>query len=494
MKRIRTLGVKKSVWPICYMGITILILMVGLSTKAQSAYQSPGWDQLNASASKNDIRMQVLLRIKNYLIKDPVLLQQLEWSSDAISIFRSEGARDSGIVETKIYWNEIEKYGRLFSGTSPVEAYLQKSQSRLMKDLEIPEKPAKPEQTQKEMPLQGFRIALDPGHVGGTMDFGRLEKKFVRIKKGNRPEITQTISFNEGNLALATALILRDSLEKLGADVLITREKEGHTAFDVSFREWCEQKADSVEALLGIRWSSEQKTKDGYPARWRNGVAWSYVHQENITGKDSLWWMTEATMRDIYRIPFLKADFKQRANEINNFNPHFTFVIHYNIWEKNTWNSGKYLNAIDDNFGMAFVPGSFMAGELKKPEHRMAFLRKACSDDIPESIKLSEAVIEGYSKYLEVPIIPYDTSLRYLRAASLPTEAEGVFARNLSLTRLIDGPICFGEALYQDNVDECRRLNKKTLKLPGMTTLVPLRLIDAVNAYLHGALVYAKEY
>ena len=451
-------------------------------------------DQVNASAKAQNTPMEVLLRIKNYLIKDPVLLEHLSWNKEGLCIYRSAGARDSGLVETKVFWNEAEKYGRYLGGTSSLETYLEKGESRLMKDLEVKERPAKPEQTQKETPLEGFRIALDPGHVGGTMDFGRLEKKFVRIKKGNRPEITQTISFNEGNLALATALILRDSLEKLGAVVHITREKEGHTAFDVSFREWCENKADSVEALLGIKWSNGAKTADGYPARWRNGVAWAYVHQENITGKDSLWWMTEATMRDIYRIPFLKADFKQRANEINDFNPHFTFVIHYNIWEKNTWSSGKYLNAIDDNFGMAFVPGSFMAGELGKPEHRMAFLRKAFSDDVPESVELSNAVIEGYEKYLEVPIIPYDTSLRYLRAASLPTEAEGVFARNLSLTRLIDGPICFGEALYQDNVDECIRLNKKTLKLPGMTTLVPLRLIDAVNAYLHGALIYAKQY
>ncbi len=469
-----------------------------------------GW--LNAQWSKDDARQEIpawqrgipyssdpqviLNRISTYMIKDSVLYQQLSWDEEGLSIYRSPGAKDSGIVETKVYWDEGLAFNCSYPGSINLEGYLKKGTSHLPPSNCFPTPPTPlPSANTKQLPLDGYKIAIDPGHVGGSMKFARLEKKFVWIKAGNRPEVTQPVIFNEGNLVLGTALMLRDTLEKLGATVLLTREREGDTAFDIPFSDWCKQQADSAEAKTGLNWKGRNdKTSDGFPARWRKGVAWNYCQQEDIHGKDSLWWMTEATMRDIYRIPFLKADFKKRAEEINTFNPHFTLILHYNVWEKNTWNSGKYLNAIDDNYTMAFIPGSFMSGELKRPEDRMTFLRKAFNNDIEESERLSTAVVKAFEKHLSIPAIPYDTSLRYLRAASIPTQGKGVFARNLSLTRLIDGPLCFGEALYQDNIDECLRLNEKDILLPGMKTRLPNRLRDVVNAYVEGALDYVGQH
>lgn len=433
----------------------------------------------------------ILERIRKYLVKDEVLYQQLAWDDKGIKIYPRASAKDSGLVETMVPWQYTDRYLCLLDRGTDLDKYLDWGRV-MLEDFDC-EKPVKPTgfHPTSEQPLKGFRIALDPGHVGGTMAFASMEKKFVRIRKNNRPEIDVPIAFNEGNLALGTALLLRDTLEKLGAVVLLTREREGHCAFDITFEEWLEQETDKAEAASGMDWSRfPGKTIEGYPLRLRNGAAWNWIQQEEIHGKDSLWWMTEATMRDIYKRPFLKADFKRRAAEINAFRPHVSLIIHYNVWEKNTWSSGKYLNAIDDNYTMTFIPGSFMAGELNDPEDRMIFLAKAFSDDIPRSERLSGAVAKGFEKHLEIPVIPYDTSLRYLRAASLPTDKGGVFARNLSLTRLIQGPMCFGEALYQDNVDECRRLNRKEMLLPGMKTRLPARLKDVVNAYVEGVLEY----
>jgi len=465
----------------------LLLLGMGLPSCTETNAQAPPFQP-------NVEQQAILNRIENYLVKDSILYDQLSWDENGISIYPDSLAKVEDKPEVSLPWKAARPFVDHVAQMSASEAldfYLAGQFENLVQVGGLPDDILS---LSDDLPLQGVRIALDPGHVGGTMELAYLEKKFIRIRKGNRPEIHKAIAFNEGNLALGTALLLRDSLEKLGAQVLLTRSKEGHTAFDMSYEAWLESETQQAEARLGLSWADlDGKTADGYPLRWRNGAAANYIFQQELVGTDSLWWMTEATMRDIYRIPFLKADFKQRASEINAFHPDLTLILHYNIWEKNTWSAGQYLNAVDDNYCMAFIPGSFMAGELGKPETRMAFLQKALSDDIPESERLSAEVVKGFEKHLGIPAIPYDTSLRYLRAASLPTPAKGVFARNLSLTRMVNGPICFGEALYQDNLEECLRLQQKQLRLKGMRTQLPNRLKDVVNAYVEGVLQFIQK-
>lgn len=65
--------------------------------------------------------------------------------------------------------------------------------------------------------LAGWRIALDPGHLGG--EWGPLEARSFRIGEG---AVAQ-----EGDLVLATAKYLKASLEGAGAEVLLLREKVG---------------------------------------------------------------------------------------------------------------------------------------------------------------------------------------------------------------------------------------------------------------------------
>ena len=198
-------------------------------------------------------------------------------------------------------------------------------------------------------------------------------------------------------------------------------------------------------------------------------------------------------MRDIYRIPFLRRDFRERARLINAFTPDLTLILHYNILESNDWGPDHNLSAVDKNFSMAFIPGSFMTGELGDAESRMLFLGRLVSEDLRQSEELSGNIVEGFAQVLGVPAVDYDTTLNYLRRSSLPTDADGVFARNLSLTRMVHGPLCYGEALYQDNVDEAMRLNAKTLVVEGMETGLPPRILDAVDAYVFGVLRFCKE-
>lgn len=64
------------------------------------------------------------------------------------------------------------------------------------------------------LPLEGLRIAIDPGHLGG--EWARLEERWYQI--GDNMPVT------EGDMTLVTAQLLRRELEARGAQVSLTRE------------------------------------------------------------------------------------------------------------------------------------------------------------------------------------------------------------------------------------------------------------------------------
>ena len=119
-----------------------------------------------------------------------------------------------------------------------------------------------------------------------------------------------------------------------------------------------------------------------------------------------------------------------------------------------------------ENYAMAFVPGAFMEGELDKPEDRIDFLRLLLNPkDLEASVRLSELFLKHSLALTEVPIVSPEQGLSYLSRASVLTRSPGVYARNLSLSRMIKGPLVYGESLCQDNSKESIRLNKKNLEV-----------------------------
>ena len=64
-------------------------------------------------------------------------------------------------------------------------------------------------------PLAGLRIALDPGHIGGY--WAKMEERWFQL--GDAPPVT------EGDMTLTVAQHLASRLEKLGAEVFLTRSR-----------------------------------------------------------------------------------------------------------------------------------------------------------------------------------------------------------------------------------------------------------------------------
>ncbi|MEM7660155.1 MAG: hypothetical protein AAF399_28860, partial [Bacteroidota bacterium] len=72
--------------------------------------------------------------------------------------------------------------------------------------------------------------------------------------------------------------------------------------------------------------------------------------------------------------------------------------------------------------------------------------------------------------------------LVYLHQYSIMADT-GVYARNLSLTRMVHGPLIYGESLCQESFAEAKRLNKRDLEIePGFYSAS--RLQDVATAFV----------
>ncbi len=302
--------------------------------------------------------------------------------------------------------------------------------------------------------LSGIKIAIDPGHIAGDMKTAMLEKKYIQFNYNN-----QSIAIVEGVLTLQTALILKHRLEEQGAKVMLTREKPNQTAFGITFKEWLEKK-------------------------FKNAVDSSCKLNE-INEQEKTFLLTKATQREMFRTYFNNLDMRQRAKKINEFAPDLSVIIHYNVDEKNT----EWKKPTEKNYNMVFTAGSFLKAELEKPIDRLSFFRLLLTDDTEQSTKLAENLINSFTGKLNVP--PADSTVADYLTKYCIAESKGVYARNLTLTRLVKGVVIYGETLYQDNTAECIQLSKLNTEVYGIKTSARVRQV--AEAYYEGIISYLKK-
>ncbi len=190
-----------------------------------------------------------------------------------------------------------------------------------------------------------------------------------------------------------------------------------------------------------------------------------------------------------------RADFQTRIDRINEFRPHIALDLHYNAIheERNEDHTNK--GTRHENYSMAFVPGSFMKGELSKKDQRIDFLRILVTEDLDHSIAISKSILGALDKSAGVSPVNQahlDAGLStYISRACAPTEFGGVYARNLALTRQIKVPFCSLEPLCQENTTECKRLAQEDFLVDGK--MMPNRIKEVVSAYVPGIKDYIQS-
>jgi hypothetical protein len=284
-------------------------------------------------------------------------------------------------------------------------------------------------------PLSKAKIAIDPGHFGGQ--FARLEERYVSIELDGK-----ILEFDEGTLTFLTALQLKKMLEAQGATVLLTRKAIGEGAYPEPFFDWLKE----------------------HPELWEKGMALSTIFLKHYN----------------------RLDLRSRAELINNFKPDLTVLIHYNAIDSELPDPRR-TKPTNRNFNLVFIPGGFCKGELANPEDRYHFLRLICTQDLELSRQMAQDLVERFTKYLGVP--PLKSAKKEVCGfGNSLVSAEGVFCRNLCLTRLIQSPLCYGETLIQNNLNEALELSQSQTTVEGIPC--PQRVLDVAEAYFKTIILY----
>jgi len=389
-------------------------------------------------------------KLSEYFSKDHKVKDLVSIDKEGISISSGESTKP----EIVLNWQEVNMLSPIISTIS--EAELKKLLIDKKDSLSYFIKKDSLKERNTPHAINGMKIAIDPGHIGGAYHMGETESRCMTLAIDSANQIKLV----EGNLSFFTALILKHKLDSLGAQVMLTRNDTGLSALGITFFEWKKRIKNKtyLDSLINNNLISEKG-----------------VHLLNTHLADKV----------LFSEVFASVDMAARAKKINAFQPDVTVIIHYNVNEKNTgWN-----HTTDRDYVMAFVPGCVTAEDMKTLAGRLNFLRLLLSPDIENSVKLSSAVANTISKKLNVPLAQ-KSEATYLTERCLSTSERGVYSRDLALTRLIRGPLVYSEPLYQDNNRECILLTAKDDSISGYA--ISKRIEQVAEAYYEGILEYIK--
>lgn len=252
-------------------------------------------------------------------------------------------------------------------------------------------------------PLLGIRIALDPGHIGGS--WAKMEERWFQI--GNsRPVV-------EGDMTLLVAKLLVPRLEALGAEVFFTRTKNG--------------------PVTSLR-----------PDRLGEEAVESLEDKKRIPTAEAI--QTEGELL-FYRV----GEIRQRARLINEkIRPDIVICLHFNA---EPWGDPSNPSLTDVNHLHFLINGAYGGQELAYEDQRFTMLNKLLSRAYREELAVTEAVAASMARATGLPAYVYQSD-NVVKLGSSPY----VWGRNLLANRLFDCPVVFAEPYVMNSRDVFARI------------------------------------
>lgn len=264
-------------------------------------------------------------------------------------------------------------------------------------------------------PLDGLRVALDPGHLGG--EWARMEERWFQI--GDAPPV------REGEMTLAVARLIAPRLEALGATVLWVRSEPGPVT---PLRP--DKLIDTARGALaerGVTETRENYTGPGDPER-----------------EKSVQWEAE---RLFYRI----SEIRTRARLVNDvLRPDVTLCLHFNAED---WGDPAKPALVEKNHLHLLVNGNYAASELRYDDVRFEMLFRLLSRVHEEEVPLAETVAGTLAAATGLPPYEYADN-RAIRVGTSPY----VWARNLLANRLYRSPVIYCEPYVMNSPDVFARV------------------------------------
>jgi hypothetical protein len=238
--------------------------------------------------------------------------------------------------------------------------------------------------------LRGWRIALDPGHLGG--EWGPMERRSFGLDGG--PVV------QEGDLVLAAARRLRDQLREAGAEVLLLREE----ASPVTAKRPEDFLLESFKDLL------------------------------RETGKVP----DEAHLRRLAEMRFYRgAEIEARAEQVASWRPHLVLALHI---DAAAWPDPSAPSPVAVNYGHILVHGAYLPSELADDRQRLQCLRRWRAGFSGIEVSVGTALAEAMERVTGLPPFTYRGP-----NARRVNQNPYLWARNLMANRIFEAPVIYLE-------------------------------------------------
>lgn len=249
-------------------------------------------------------------------------------------------------------------------------------------------------------PLEGLRIAIDPGHIGGS--WAKMEERWFQI--GQDKPVT------EGDMTLQVAKLLKPQLEALGATIIMVRDTtDPHTKqLPEAIRTEAKQRLANVQESAAKSWAEQM----------------------------------------FYRT----AEIRARAELVNQtIKPDIVLCLHFNA---EAWGNPSTPTLVEKNHFHLLMNGAYTADELKLADQRLALSKRIAMGTHAEETGLALAMRDAFLAHNPLPPYHYEASSS---RAKMVAGSPYIWARNLLANRLYDCPVVFLEPYVMNSkVDYAR--------------------------------------
>ena len=248
-------------------------------------------------------------------------------------------------------------------------------------------------------PLDGVKIAIDPGHIGGK--WADIEERDLTVP--GQPAV------KEGDLTLTVAKLLKPRLEALGATVFLVRE--------------------NAEPLTSLR-----------PADLEDEAAATLAANP------------ETSVRKLAeRLFYRTAEIRARAEMVNTtLKPDLVLCIHFNA---DAWGSPTNPFMVDRSHLHLLVNGAYADSEIAMADQRFAMLRKILQGIHPEETRIASDVAAAMAEATGLPPFRYGPGA----VREIPGQPY-IYARNLLANRLYECPVVFTEPYVMNSRTDFARI------------------------------------
>jgi len=264
--------------------------------------------------------------------------------------------------------------------------------------------------------LSGLKIALDPGHLGGS--WAKMEERWFQV--GDSKPV------QEGDLTLRVAQLLATRLRDLGAKVSFVRSVDEPTT---------STRPDDFREL-----ARKILIKNGVPQPRAD------VLEPTDPGKEqTIRWQSEILF---YRY----SEIRRRAALVNfKLHPDLVICLHFNA---EGWGDPTNPTLTDTNHLHLLVNGSFLAEELEFDDERFEMIRRLLSRAYDEELPLADTIALAMARETGLPPYAYPTTNSTTKVGT----SGYVYARNLLATRLYRCPVVYCEPYVMNSNDVFARI------------------------------------